>query len=122
VKLHEEQLKANKETTSNAVGIRKEVHTEQKPITVPVQREELVIERRAVNKSGNPSDIDTDEIRIPLKEEHVTVGKETIVKEEVSIGKRVVTDNKTVTGEVRSEELVVDSDGKTKVTDTRKKS
>ena len=40
----------------------------------------------------------------------------------MSIGKRVVTDNKTVTGEVRSEELVVDSDGKTKVTDTRKKS
>ena len=89
---------------------------------MPVQREELVIERRAVNKAGQASDIDTDEIRIPLKEEHVTVGKETIVKEEVSIGKRVVKDNQTGTGEVRSEELVVDSDGKTKVTDSRKKS
>ncbi len=122
VQLHEEQLKANKETTTGSVGVRKEVHTEHKTITVPVQHEELVIERRAVNKTGKASDIDTDEIRIPLKEERITVGKETVVKEEVTIGKKVVTGNQTVSGEVRSEELIVETDGKTKVRDDRKKS
>lgn len=89
---------------------------------MPVQREEFVIERHAVNKAGDASDIKTDEIRIPLKEERVTVGKETVVKEEVTIGKRTVTGNQTVSGEVRSEELIVEGETKSKTRDDRKKS
>jgi len=122
VKLHEEQLKANKEVSTATAGVRKEVHTEHKTITVPVQREELVIERHAVNKTVGSGDIKSEEIRIPLKEERITVGKETVVKEEVSIGKRVVTGTETVSGDVRIEELIVEGEGKTKTRDDRKKS
>lgn len=117
--LHEERLKVNK--TSEQVGeasIRKEVVTEHQQVTVPVQREELVIERHAVNKavSGDPIRAEEREVRIPLKEERVTVGKETVLKEEVNIGKKVITEDKAVGAEVRHEELVTDSTGKAKVT------
>ena len=60
--------------------------------------------------------------KIPVKEERVTVGKETVVKEEVTVGKRVVKGTETVSGDVRSEELVVESEGKTKIRDERKRS
>ena len=120
VKLHEEQLKANKERVqTGSVDVRKEVRTEQKTITVPVQHEEIVIERRSVNQAGRTGDIKAEEIRIPVSEERVTVGKETVVKEEVKVGKRTVTGNETVSGEVRSEELIVETDGKAKIRDDR---
>ena len=47
VQLREEQLEVNKQPVQTGeVGIRKEVVTEQKSINVPVNREEVVIERR----------------------------------------------------------------------------
>ena len=48
--LHEERLAPHKETVqTGAVEVRKEVITEQKTIQVPVEREEIVIERRPAN-------------------------------------------------------------------------
>ncbi len=120
VKLHEEHLKANKETVkTGSVEVRKEVHTEHKTITVPVQREEIVIERHTVNESGRAGDIKAEEIRIPTKEERITVGKETVVKEEVTVGKRTVQGTETVSGDVRSEELIVETEGKAKIRDEK---
>jgi len=120
VQLKEEQLHAHKDTVKTGdVTVRKEVHTEQRQITVPVEREEVVIERHAVNKTGT-GDIKAEEIRIPTKEERVHVSKDTVVTEEVSVGKRKVQDTKTVAGEVKKEELVVESEGKAKVTQTNK--
>jgi uncharacterized protein (TIGR02271 family) len=122
VRLHEEQLKANKQTVNaGEVEIRKEVHTAHKTITVPVEREELVIERHKVNATGRAGDIGNEEIRIPLKEEKVTVTKDTVVKEEVSVGKRKVQGTETVGGDIRSEELIVESEGKTTVRDETSK-
>jgi uncharacterized protein (TIGR02271 family) len=119
VQLREEQLRANK-TTENAgeVDVRKEVHTERRSVNVPVEREEVVIERRPVSGRASGGDIRAEEIRIPVKEEKVRVGKETVVKEEVNVGKRKVRDNKTVSADVRSEELVVESEGEAKVRHT----
>ncbi|HVK17002.1 MAG TPA: DUF2382 domain-containing protein, partial [Fimbriiglobus sp.] len=46
VQLREEQLRTNKTTEkAGEVDIRKEVHTERRTVTVPVEREEVVIER-----------------------------------------------------------------------------
>ena len=129
LKLHEERLKVNK--TSEQAGearIRKEVITEHQQVTVPVQREELVIERHTVNKvvpGGGHMTSSEAEVRIPLREEHVTVGKETVLKEEVSIGKKVTTENKTVGAEIKHEELVTDEStgtAKVKIDQTTKKS
>lgn len=117
--LKEEHLKANKQTVSKGdVRVRKEVHTEHQQITVPVEREEVVIERRPANGRKAGSDIKAEEIRIPVKEERVHVTKETVVKEDVSVGKRKVHETKTVDGDVRKEELVVESEGGAKVRHT----
>ena len=122
LKLHEERLKVNKEHVKTGdVQVRKEVVTEHKQITVPVQREEVVIERRAVGGAAVAGDVRAEEIRIPVSEERVKVSKETVVKEEVSVGKRTVQGSETVGGEVRHEELKVESAGDVKVKHTDKK-
>jgi len=121
VQLKEEHLKARKETVSaGEVEVRKEVHTEHRQITVPVEREEVVIERRPVSGGAVVGDIKAEQIRIPVKEEHVKVSKEAVVTEEVSVGKRKVQDTQTVSGEVRKEELVVETEGKANVRHTNK--
>ena len=84
-------------------------------IQVPVTREELVIERVPV--SGETA-VDGDafggrEIRIPLSEEMASVDKQAVVREEIRVGKRDVTENKSFDEQVRSEELKVEDDTKT---------
>lgn len=114
VHLHEEQLRAHKETVpAGEVRAHKEVTTEQKSFEVPVQREEMVIERRpATERGGHVADIRPgEEVRIPLKEEKVRVEKDVVAKEDVKIGKRKVQDTEHVSGTVRKEELKVE--GKT---------
>lgn len=121
VELKEEKLWTHKEkVAAGDVTLRKEVHTERQTVSVPVEREELVIERRAANRPATGTDISTEEIRIPLTEEQVRVSKEAVVQEEVTVGKRKVRDTETVAGDVRKEELVVEGNGKAKVRQTKK--
>jgi uncharacterized protein (TIGR02271 family) len=116
----EEQLHARKERVQTGeVNIRKEVHTEQKTLEVPVTREEVVIERRTPT-SGTASAADIgqhQQIRIPVSEEQITVEKTPVVKEEVAVHKRQVQDTERVTGTVRSEEIVVERDNDTNASD-----
>jgi uncharacterized protein (TIGR02271 family) len=119
IQLKEEHLRADKEVDTGEVDIRKEVHTEQRQLTVPVEHEEVVIERRPAGGKAS-GDMKAEEIRIPVKEERVKVTKEPVVTEEVSVGKRKVSETRTVSGEVRKEELVVDSKGGAKVRHTAK--
>lgn len=122
IQLSEEHLKATKEKVKTGeVKVRTEVHTEQEQITVPVEHEEVVIERRAVHKAGTADGIKAEEIRIPVKEDKVRVSKEVEVVEEVSVGKRKVKENKTVAGTVRKEEVVVESTGDAKVRQNTKR-
>jgi len=122
IQLMKENLRADKETVNKGeVKVRKEVHTEHKQLTVPVEHEEVVIERRPANgKRGAGSDIKAEEIRIPTKEERVHVRKEAVVKEEVSVGKRKVRGTETVEGDVREEEIEVESEGGAKVRHTNR--
>jgi uncharacterized protein (TIGR02271 family) len=114
IQLSEEHLTPRKETVSaGEVGVRKEIRTEHRTLSVPVEREEVVIERRPA--TGRGSGIQSEEIRIPVKEEKVTVGKVPVVREEVQVGKRKVQESKTVSGDVRKEELVVDTEGRARV-------
>jgi uncharacterized protein (TIGR02271 family) len=115
IQLREEQLRANKTTERTGdVKVRKEVHTDHKTVTVPVEREEVVVERRAAGGRAD-GDVRAEEIRIPVSEEKVHVTKETVAKEEVHVGKRKVRDTETVGGDVRREELVVETEGDAKV-------
>jgi len=124
VQAKEEKLHPHKQTVETGeVTVRKEVHTEQKTLQVPVTREEIVIERHApaTGRTVATSDIKAgEEIRIPVREEQVHLEKETVVKEEVSVGKRKVKDTEQVTGTVRKEEIKVDKKGEVDVKEKRR--
>lgn len=112
VELHEEVLSARKDQVQTGeVTMRKEVVTETKSIDVPVTREEVVIERHAVSGAAAGSfDTQTDEvIRVPVMEEQVTVQKTPVVTEEISLGKRQVTETEHITDTVRREEAYIEN-------------
>jgi len=120
IEVHEEQLRVQKTPVqAGEVRVHKEVHTQQQNIQVPVEREEVVIERRPASGAASTSDIRAgEEIRIPVREEQVRVTKENLVKEEVSVGKRKVTDTQQVQGEVRKEDVKIEKQGDVKVRET----
>ena len=114
LELREEQLQVEtREKQAGEVRVRKDVVTEQRNIEVPVTREEVVIERhtgsgREASKQGIGGD---EEVRIPLMEEEVDVKKRAVVREEISVGKRPVTETKNVSETVRREEARIDREG-----------
>jgi len=113
VEVREEQLHAQKRPVeAGEVRVRKEVHTEQQTINVPVTREEVVIERHPASGRATSGDIRAgEEIRIPVKEERVDVTKQAVVKEEVTVGKRKIHETEQVSGTVRKEEVKVEQEG-----------
>jgi uncharacterized protein (TIGR02271 family) len=113
IQLHEEELQAQKQPVeTGAARIRKEVVTEYRTMEIPVQREEVVIERHAPTGEPGASDLRPgEEIRVPVRKEQVTVEKRPVVKEEVTVGKRVVEGTERVGGEVRREEVRVEREG-----------
>jgi uncharacterized protein (TIGR02271 family) len=127
IQLRGELLRAHKERVQRGeVRLRKEVVTENQSLNVPVEREELVIERVPGSQSSVSGEIGDDrEIRVPLSEERVRVDKKPVVNEEVRVGKRQVQRTEQVSDAVRHEELRVDREGDVEVdenlTDTRRK-
>jgi len=114
IQLREEELQAQKRPVeAGEVRVRKEVTTEHKTLEVPVRHEEVVVERHAVSgQHASSGDIrEGEEIRIPVMDEEVDVRKRAVVKEEVSVGKRVVQDTERVGGEVRKEHVRVEREG-----------
>jgi len=122
IEVKEERLHAEKSPVKTGeVTVRKEVHTETKTIEVPVEREEVVIERTAVHGRASTKGVgagdlrEGEQIRIPVSEEQVKVTKDAVVTEEVKVGKRVVHDTEKVTGQVRKEEVKVEQAGNVEV-------
>jgi len=117
--LREERLRPQKERVQTGeVELRKEVISETQTIEVPIQREEIVIERRAADGTSTSGEIGAEEvIRVPVSEERVTLEKEVINKEEIRVEKRLVEDTATVSGTIRKEELATNSSGDSKVID-----
>lgn len=99
------------------VEIHKEVVQEQVEIPVTLEHEEVVITRRAVDGAANSGNIGAaDEVvRIPVTEEVANVTKTARVVEEVEVGTRTVTENQTVSGTVRHEELDMDDTTKNRM-------
>jgi uncharacterized protein (TIGR02271 family) len=121
MQLREEQLTAQKQTVqAGEVGVHKNIVSEEQSLNIPVNREEVYIERNPV--AGNvPSDtpIGQDETyRVPVREEQVQVNKQPVVREEINVGKRVVQDNQQVSDTVRREEARIDRSGDVNVQGT----
>jgi uncharacterized protein (TIGR02271 family) len=114
VELKKEELHTRKENEKvGEVRVRKDVVTERKVMDVPVTREEVVIERHPVDR-GKVTTAELrpgEEIRVPVKEEHVHLDKSAHVVEEVTVGKKKIHETKHVAGEVRHEELRVEKEG-----------
>jgi uncharacterized protein (TIGR02271 family) len=111
----EEILETGKHSeNAGEARIRKEVTTETERVDVPVQREELVVERQPLHgKETAPiRGDDSGEERVVLKEEQVDVNKRTIGKEAARVGKRTVTENQPVEAELKKERIVVDDEAK----------
>lgn len=106
VQLAAEELHVDKtRQQAGEVEIHKEVVQEQVEIPVTLEHEEVVITRRAVDGvAGHIGDAE-EVVRIPVTEEVANVTKTAHLVEEVEVGKRIVTENQTVSGTVRHEEL-----------------
>jgi len=114
IQLREEELHTSTQfVETGEVRVRKEAITVHRTIEVPVQREEVVIERHA--PTGEPTSAPDlgpgEEFRIPVRKEQVIVEKRPVVKKEVTVGKRVVQDLEQVGGEVLKEEVRVEREG-----------
>ncbi len=116
VELAAEELHVNKtRQQAGEVEIHKEIVQEQVEILVTLEHEEVVITRRAVDGAANSANIGADEevVRIPVSEEVANVTKTAHVVEEVE--KRIVTENQTVSGTIRHEELDVNDSTKNRM-------
>ncbi|MCH4825303.1 MAG: DUF2382 domain-containing protein [Planococcus sp. (in: firmicutes)] len=120
--LHEERLSAEKnKTQTGEVQVHKQMIEEDKEIQVPVEREEVVVERKTVPAATTDYDESTltpaqvyekgDAIHIPLTEERLEIGKKQVVREEIVIGKRKVKDVQVVNETVRREVADVEESG-----------
>jgi uncharacterized protein (TIGR02271 family) len=98
---------------SELVRLKKYVVTEDVQTTVPVQREEVRVEREPITDAnvGQATDgpaISEEEHEVTLMEEEVVVDKRAVPKERVRLDKDVVTEERTVSDEVRKEQIEVD--------------
>ncbi len=112
IPVREEELRAEKHVRESEVIIRKEVHTETRHLEVPVQKEDVIVERTPAKEAWT-SEMDEkafqeEEIRIPVREEEVEVTKRPVVREEVRVRKEVHTENQPISGEIRKEEVKVE--------------
>lgn len=112
----EERLRVGTETYEAArVRLRKYVVTEQATLTVPLQREELLIEREPITTPGAISEdslFQEEIVEFVGHEEHaVVVGTETVPVERVRLGKATVTGRTTVREQVRKERIAGSIDG-----------
>ena len=104
IQLFGEVLNVHKEKISSDVQVRKERVTRMETVQVPVTREELVVERPDSSGLLNAENA----IRLPLNEERVHIDKDTVLREEYKVGKREVTQNRSITDNVRRERLLID--------------
>jgi uncharacterized protein (TIGR02271 family) len=117
---YEEQLQAQKTTQQAGEAVlRKDVVEEVQTIEVPVRREELRIERHAVDGDtvvDGDQAFSGDTIRVPLMEEQVEVRKVARPVEEIEIGKVATEETQQVQETVRKERFDLDD---TQVTEGR---
>lgn len=119
LRLHEEKLDVSKKKVEKGeVEVRKEVVEVEKTIKVPVQREEVYIERRAVSeedqdvtgtKIGEFSE-GSEEIRVPVVEEQIEIKKTPVVTDEVVVGKRKYQETEETTEKVKREEARIEGE------------
>ena len=119
----EEELHVGTQTEARGKArLRKYVVTENVTKTVPVQREEVRLEREPITDANRGEALDgpaisEDEHEITLNEERVVVEKEAVPVERVRLEKDTITEQQQVDEEVRKEKIEVDDESGTGISD-----
>ncbi len=117
IRLYEERLMVNKQRAkAGEVSIGKRVETETANVSVPVEKERIVIERTDATTGtavtpGTANFTGNEVAKVDLYEETADIKKQAFVREEVNVRKEVDTETVQARETVRREELEVDSDG-----------
>jgi uncharacterized protein (TIGR02271 family) len=112
----EEELRVGKtQRETGRARLRKYIVTEDVQTTVPVQREEVRIEREPITDANRDAatsggDLTEEEHEVTLHEEQVTVDKNVVPKERVRLDKDVTTEQREVSETVRKEQIEADGD------------
>ena len=113
----EERLKVGtRKEEAGRARLRKYVVTENVTQTVPVSREEVRVERepitdKNVGAARSGPNISEEEHEVILHQERPIVEKEAVPVERVRLGTETVTDQETVSEDVRKEQIDTDLDG-----------
>ena len=114
----EEELRVGTaERETGRARLRKYVVTEEVQTTVPVQREEVRVEREPITdaNAGQALDgpaISEEEHEVTLHAEEPVVEKRTVPKERVRLEKDTVTEERTVSEQVRKEQIETNGDAR----------
>jgi len=112
----EEHLRVGTENVeAGRARLRKYVVTEQQSVQVPVTREEVRVEREPITEANrgdalSGADISEEEHEVVLHEERPVVTTEAVPVERVRLGTETVTEQQSVSGEVRKEQVELDDD------------
>jgi uncharacterized protein (TIGR02271 family) len=121
----EEQLRVGTEArVAGQARLRKYVVTEHQQVTVPVSHEEVTLEREPITDANRGAAYDgpaisEEEHEVTLHAERPVVDTEAVAVERVRLGKQTVTEQETVAGQVRKEQIELDTDGRNLRDDVR---
>lgn len=125
VKLYEERLVVDKDREKTGeVTVNKRVETETAQVSVPIEKERVVIERvtptdAAVVAPDSDAFHEGEAVRVEVYEETPEIRKEAFVREEVGIHKEVTQETVRAEETLRREELNIDTQGHPTVNDPR---
>jgi uncharacterized protein (TIGR02271 family) len=119
LKLYEERLIANKNRVKTGeVSIGKHVESETARVSVPVEKERVIVERTTPADAGTVVSPDANVFRegevarMEVYEETADIQKKAFVREEVNVRKEVKHDTVNTSEQIRREELDVDTQGR----------
>ncbi len=118
LKLYEERLITSKQRRKTGeVSVGKHIETNTANVTVPVEKERVIIERTSPTNAtpthpGDTTFREGEVARMDIYEEKADIRKEAVVREEVRIKKVVEQDTVEAQETVRREELDIDAQGR----------
>ncbi|WP_432488118.1 DUF2382 domain-containing protein [Kineococcus sp. SYSU DK018] len=110
-----EELHVAKESReAGRARLRKYITSENVTRTVPVEREEVVVEREPITEANRGAamsggDLTEEEHEVTLHEERAVAAKETVPVERVRLGTKTVQEDQSVSAEVREEHIDLDA-------------
>lgn len=111
--VEEEVIARTHQREAGEVRVQKVTITEEKQVTVPVQREVVRVERIPAGgeASSTVGAFQEETVTIPVREDVVALEKRPVVREEVVVTKQVREGTETATTTARSEQIDVQTEG-----------